>query len=57
MSSGWSRHNVPTTKACWKRGGWLTNKLDLPAELVVLGYRYRWTVELVLPLAEMCAGL
>ena len=24
----------------------LTNKLDLPAELVALGYRYRWTVEL-----------
>ena len=23
----------------------LTNKLDLPAELVALGYRYRWTVE------------
>jgi len=24
----------------------LTNRLDLPAELVALGYRYRWTVEL-----------
>ena len=24
----------------------LTNKLDLPAELVALGYRHRWTVEL-----------
>jgi hypothetical protein len=24
----------------------LTNKLDLPAELIALGYRYRWTVEL-----------
>ena len=24
----------------------LTNELDLPAELVALGYRYRWTVEL-----------
>ena len=24
----------------------LTNKLDLAAELVALGYRYRWTVEL-----------
>lgn len=24
----------------------LTDKLDLPAELVALGYRYRWTVEL-----------
>jgi Transposase DDE domain len=24
----------------------LTNKIDLPAELVALGYRYRWTVEL-----------
>jgi hypothetical protein len=24
----------------------LTNKLDLPAELVALAYRYRWTVEL-----------
>jgi hypothetical protein len=24
----------------------LTNRLDLPAELVILGYRHRWTVEL-----------
>ena len=24
----------------------LTDRLDLPAELVALGYRYRWTVEL-----------
>ncbi len=24
----------------------LTNRLDLPAELVALGYRYRWTIEL-----------
>jgi hypothetical protein len=24
----------------------LTDRLDLPAELVVIGYRYRWTVEL-----------
>ena len=24
----------------------LTNKLDLPAELVALGYHYRWTIEL-----------
>jgi hypothetical protein len=24
----------------------LTNRLDLPAELIALGYRYRWTIEL-----------
>ena len=25
---------------------WVTNRLDLPAEVVALAYQYRWTVEL-----------
>jgi hypothetical protein len=35
-------NDVGEVEAWWL----LTNRLDLPAELVALGYRYRWTVEL-----------
>jgi IS4 transposase len=35
----------------------LTNRLDLPAELVALGYHYRWTVELFFRWLKMRLGL